>query len=464
MKRHLSCKKLPLSRFGLYAMLALLAGTPDVAVSATTPTSAVTEQGDMLVAAKKKRKTHRRRTKTTKPAPAATPVVPAPVVVVPPPPTPVITPAVVVVQQPIVQLTHVSPDAVELRKLILKGDWDYALNNPSFIEFVRSYTSKEVDRIDKNERTALWPELLAFLDKVEISDDSYEQIRKETVGSELQNLFPQLDHARGDFRYREMFRILNHAVEQKKQFGADQARVYYLMGLTLEMQRNYADAKRYYQSAAELEPSSDFYLAPHARMLTTLNNYAELEKLYRHMVEVRKLKLGPDHPEVAVSITDLARLLKDQGKYLEAEQLYGQVVAIYEKQLGLEHAMVAVALNNLGGILEMEGKYPEAEATYRRVLQIRVKNLGNEHPLVATSFKNLAKVLDRSEKYKESEEAYRRALEIDEAIYGPNHPEVGIDLTNLASSLKAQGRSAEAERLYRRAGSIKQQGFTKEYY
>ena len=51
--------------------------------------------------------------------------------------------------------------------------------------------------------------------------------------------------------------------------------------------------------------------------------------------------LGPEHPDVANSLNNLAALYQAQGRYAEAEPLYKRALAISEKALGPEHPDVA---------------------------------------------------------------------------------------------------------------------------
>ena len=60
--------------------------------------------------------------------------------------------------------------------------------------------------------------------------------------------------------------------------------------------------------------------------------------------------LGPEHPDVAQSLNNLAVLYHTQSKYAEAEPLYERSLAIKEKALGLYQA---------------QGKYAEAEPHYQ---------------------------------------------------------------------------------------------------
>ena len=57
---------------------------------------------------------------------------------------------------------------------------------------------------------------------------------------------------------------------------------------------------------------------------------------------IRETVLGPDHPDVATSLNNLAELHRAQGRYGEAQPLYERALAIYEVVLGAEHPDVRV--------------------------------------------------------------------------------------------------------------------------
>jgi tetratricopeptide (TPR) repeat protein len=77
-------------------------------------------------------------------------------------------------------------------------------------------------------------------------------------------------------------------------------------------------------------------------------------------LKIRKKALGPDHPDVAVSLSHLAFLYHYQGKYAEVERLYRRSLKINEKALGKDHPAVATDLNNLAALYEAQGKYEKA--------------------------------------------------------------------------------------------------------
>ncbi len=101
---------------------------------------------------------------------------------------------------------------------------------------------------------------------------------------------------------------------------------------------------------------------------------------YDHAIVVAKIALhvavqevGPNHPNVATSLNNLAELYRTQGKYAQAEPLYKRSLAIMEKALGPDHPDVATSLNNLAVLYHAQGHYAQAEPLYKRSLSIRRK-------------------------------------------------------------------------------------------
>ena len=90
--------------------------------------------------------------------------------------------------------------------------------------------------------------------------------------------------------------------------------------------------------------------------------------------------LGPEHPDTAQTIYNLALLYQNQGQFEEAESLYQRALAIDEKVYGQDHLEVATDLSSLANHYRDQGRYEEAEPLYQRALAIREKTLGPEHP------------------------------------------------------------------------------------
>lgn len=112
--------------------------------------------------------------------------------------------------------------------------------------------------------------------------------------------------------------------------------------------------------------------------LYRVGRYGDAIPIAKKALSLRENALGPEHPDIAISLNNLAVLYQNQELYAEAETLHKRSVAIKEKALGPEHPDVAVSLNNLARVYEEEGRYAEAEPLYQRSLVIRENALGLE--------------------------------------------------------------------------------------
>jgi tetratricopeptide (TPR) repeat protein len=70
--------------------------------------------------------------------------------------------------------------------------------------------------------------------------------------------------------------------------------------------------------------------------------------------------LGPDHPDVARSLYNLANVYLAQRRYADAEPLHKRSLAIREKALGPNHPAVTTSLNYVAAFYYAQGRYADA--------------------------------------------------------------------------------------------------------
>ena len=105
--------------------------------------------------------------------------------------------------------------------------------------------------------------------------------------------------------------------------------------------------------ASSLLYNAGYYLYERAR-------YAEAEPLYQRALKIGEQQLGPDHPDVAHPLNNLANLYSEQGKYRDAEPLYQRALTIREQQLGPDHPYTKRVRENLARLLrDKEKKRPK---------------------------------------------------------------------------------------------------------
>jgi tetratricopeptide (TPR) repeat protein len=105
----------------------------------------------------------------------------------------------------------------------------------------------------------------------------------------------------------------------------------------------------------------------------------EAEPLYLQALELRKKLLGNEHPDVAISLNNLALLYNTQGRYEEAELLYLQALELRKKVMSEDHPDVATSYFNLGGLYHQQGQYQKAKSLYLPALHIYQQRLGQTH-------------------------------------------------------------------------------------
>jgi tetratricopeptide (TPR) repeat protein len=157
----------------------------------------------------------------------------------------------------------------------------------------------------------------------------------------------------------------------------------------------YAEAAEYYRQAVDMVesvPTARQELAEYLNAwgLTALEAgaYPIAEPLFQRALALREQELGPDHPDTATSLNNLAELYRAQGRYGEAEPLYQRALALCERVLGADHPDTAMSLNNLAALYDAQGRYGEAEPLYQRALVIYERVLGADHPDTATVREN----------------------------------------------------------------------------
>ena len=240
------------------------------------------------------------------------------------------------------------------------------------------------------------------------------------------------------------------------------ARLFSQLGVLFTAKADYAEAEPMMRRALAIDekgygpnhPNVAIRLNNLARLLKDTNRLAEAEPMMRRALAIDEQSYGPDHPKVAIRLNNLALLLQATNRLAEAEPLMRRALMMDEKSYGADHPNMAIDLNNLALLLKDRNRLAEAEPLMRRALAIGETSYGPDHPKVAIRLNNLARLLHDTNRLAEAEPLMRRALMIDEKSYGPNHPNVARDLNNLAQLLHDTNRLADAEPPMRRALSI----------
>jgi tetratricopeptide (TPR) repeat protein len=233
-----------------------------------------------------------------------------------------------------------------------------------------------------------------------------------------------------------------------------EARAIFEAGKLAEERIDWRAAYAHHARAAQLQPSNWQYSQYAGKLAQRMGDLTAAVSFQEATLTLVTSALGPDAPEIATALNNLAFTYGSLARYVEAEPLYRRAIEIDEKVLGKDHRSVAIRYDNLAVLLWEQGRYDQAEPLYRRAIEIDEKVLGKDHPDVARTYNNLALLLVAQGKYDRAEPLYRRAIEIDEKALGKDHPTVANIYDNLAGLLRRPSRAALSSRhRNRRKGS-----------
>ncbi len=73
--------------------------------------------------------------------------------------------------------------------------------------------------------------------------------------------------------------------------------------------------------------------------------------MYQQALEVSKRLLGDNHPDVAISLNNLAALYRKTRRYRKAKPLFEQALKICEQTLGVSHPTTMTIRANYANFL-----------------------------------------------------------------------------------------------------------------
>ncbi len=216
----------------------------------------------------------------------------------------------------------------------------------------------------------------------------------------------------------------------------------------------------------------------------------EALKLWKEVVETRKLVLGESHPAYARGLMCIAsRLIVDQ-LYHEAQIMCDRAHKILEAAENANQLDRVGVLVLMGALKEVEGNFTEAEKCYQKAVDVAkskfdpevyqaalgplvelYKNLelksdalkllegslqlfeleiGKENPFIVSLLESIGDIRSLEEDYDEAAYLYQRALALAQRFYGLESMRSANVLQKLSAAYQHQGRYQDAEILARR--------------
>jgi tetratricopeptide (TPR) repeat protein len=185
-----------------------------------------------------------------------------------------------------------------------------------------------------------------------------------------------------------------------------------------------------------------------------LRDMVRSEDYTRRALALRLEAFGPQSPEVANSMVNLAIAVRGNDRPQEAEPLYREAVALHRRLFGNEDERLAWALYHSAWALHQQGRVDEAEPLYVEAAALQRRLLGNAHPDLRDTLNSMAGVYFHRGQYAKAGEIWQEALDLCLRLHGDTHTATGRAHHNLARVPLLLGDYARAESLSRRAVEI----------
>ena len=129
-------------------------------------------------------------------------------------------------------------------------------------------------------------------------------------------------------------------------------------------------------------------------MRATQGRIQEAIEDQQRAIAAKEKALGPDDPDVAISIGNAANYLDELGDTARAADYGARAIKIMEATLGLDHPLAAIVLTNQAEFLNHLGRHEEAEAPARRALAVFERETDPEglyvtYPLMAIGLSHI---------------------------------------------------------------------------
>lgn len=259
-----------------------------------------------------------------------------------------------------------------------------------------------------------------------------------------------------------ILQALNIDRGQKEEGRADVARDLEGLGASAFHARRYAEARKLVSEAlairSEVEGPASPSVTDNRNMLANIA-YAEgdlkgAEAIYRGNLERDERVLGPVHPDLGITLNNLARALIDQRRFDEAAPLLERAIALVERQRGKDADDLVYMTSNLALVRAAQGRTAEADALFGRSTTIARKV---NHPMLGPVLTDRADLVCRIGRVADGLTLTKEAAEAIERDHADN-PWRSAWVQNVhGSCLIAAGRRQEGMALVRQSLPVLEQ-------
>jgi len=139
-------------------------------------------------------------------------------------------------------------------------------------------------------------------------------------------------------------------------------------------------------------------------------NYEKSLEYHLKSLEIKKLSLPPNHPDIAISYNNIGNIYFKKGENDKSLDYYLKSLEIQILSLPPNHPDIATSYGNIGSVYDEKGDYDKALEYHLKSLEIRKLSLPPNHPDIATSYGNIGLIYGKKGDYDKASEYFLKSL------------------------------------------------------
>ncbi len=172
-------------------------------------------------------------------------------------------------------------------------------------------------------------------------------------------------------------------------------------------------------------------LVPLARAYLKHGEAQKAKKPLLRLLDLHTRELGPEHPDLLVTLNNLAHVAEAAGNLIEARHWRERALALGDAAWGGSDPRIAPTLEALGTLLWAAEEWRPCRAINERLFRIWVRELGPDHPACAVKLQDLAVLATRTGEAEQAEGLFEQALDVLDRVPSNQRPAVQRIVTNL---------------------------------
>ncbi len=225
-----------------------------------------------------------------------------------------------------------------------------------------------------------------------------------------------------------------------------------LLGAMATVATNYDEARRWLRFAesvldrinARESVVGAWILNEQANIDFDEGDFASSERHSRAAIALKANLLGPEHPDVAGSMDNLAGTLEELDRWDEALAMARQALAIDEKSADLRSISYAVDMMTAGEVMAHLGQFDEAETAFKQTLDTAAQAGGSETLMFAVALADMGQLLNARGRAAEAVPLLQRAEALENKLGDRNRIRRAVTRAALARALIESRRQVGA--------------------